>query len=163
MSDAIILRALGIREEAIVSMVMATLLLKEAASRGFNLASIAMMVQRVGANEEPSFLECIIASVVFEELETVPLDLTRLQRTIAAALCEKSLNSSTSLGASASSTIEGKLVLNLDTGSTADALSANWLQLIQLHPAQSVFVIVILPAKETAPSSSTSRTLVRFC
>jgi hypothetical protein len=63
-ADAAKLRNLGIRDEALVSMVFSSLLLQHAAREGLPLFHIARMVQRDGDGEEPSTLEIIVSRVL---------------------------------------------------------------------------------------------------
>jgi len=68
--DAVTLKSLGVRDDAVVAMVFATLLLQQAAAREFTLAEIAAMVQRVhafdddGAQPSPTTLEDVIRRVL---------------------------------------------------------------------------------------------------
>jgi len=63
-ADAAKLRNLGIRDEALVSMVFSSLLLQHAAREGLSLFHIARMVQRQGDGEDPSTLETIVSRVL---------------------------------------------------------------------------------------------------
>ena len=63
-ADAARLRNLGIRDEALVSMVFSSLLLQHAAREGLTLFHIAQMAQRDGTGEEQSTLETIVARVL---------------------------------------------------------------------------------------------------
>lgn len=58
--DVLLLKQLGIRDESVLSNVIATLLLKQSAERGLSLYHIADMVQRSGFREKKSVLENII-------------------------------------------------------------------------------------------------------
>lgn len=68
--DAMILKSLGVRDEAAIAMMFSTLLLKEAASQGFTLSDIAQMVQR-----SSSFLDDEVNAVEAD-------DVTKMQTTL---------------------------------------------------------------------------------